>query len=212
MSSDVELLSRWGEGDTEAGEALFERYYESVSRFFESKLDAGVDDIVQQTFAALVTGRDRIRKTGSFRSYLFGIAHNLLREHVRGLVRDRKRFDPDTASAVDISPGPESVREAQQWRRLVLRALRMIPLPAQIVLELYYWEGFTTAEIADALEIPHPTVRSRLRRARESLVEALRTVEASGAALQSTLDDLERWAVEARGDALTPRGESTSAN
>ena len=188
----------WRAGDVAAGESLFERYYESISRFFESKLDAGVDDLVQQTFATVVSRRDKIRKAGSFRSYLFGAAHNLLREHLRKLSRQGRRFDPERASAAEISPGPETMQDKRQWRRIVLKGLRAIPLPAQIVLELYYWEGLSTAEIADALEIPHPTVRSRLRRARDHLKDALEAAAVEPSIIHSTLDHLERWADDAR--------------
>ena len=208
MPTDVELLTRWRAGDAAAGEALFERYYSPVSRFFERKLDSGIDDLVQRTFAAIVERRDKIRESGSFRSYLFGTAHNLLREHVRGIVRDGRRFDPATSSALDISPGLETARAEREQRRLVLRALRSIPLRAQVVLELYYWEGLTTAEIADVLGVPPSTARTRLRRARDTLVEALRRAEVPGAVVQSTLDDLDRWAAEARAHALGPPGES----
>ncbi len=198
MSSDVELLSRWGEGDTEAGEALFERYYESVSRFFESKLDAGVDDIVQQTFAALVTGRDRIRKTGSFRSYLFGIAHNLLREHYRAKVRDRRNEDLGELSVEDMGAGPSTVLQAKREQQVLVRALRRIPMKDQVILELYYWEKLTAGQIGEVMDIVEDTARSRIRNGKKRLKEAIAKVAEEPGVAESTADDLDGWAERIR--------------
>ncbi len=80
-------------------------------------------------------------------------------------------------------------RDEQQ---VLLVALRKIPVEYQIVLELVYWEDMTAVEIAEALELPLGTAKTRIRRGRQLLEEAL--AEVGGAALQSTLSDLDGWA------------------
>ncbi|MBL4637440.1 MAG: RNA polymerase subunit sigma-70, partial [Kofleriaceae bacterium] len=81
----------------------------------------------------------------------------------------------------------------KEEHKLLLKSLRKIPMDLQIVLGLYYWEDLSTAELADTLEIPRGTVKSRLRRAREELEAAMREVAGSQQLLRSTIDNLERW-------------------
>jgi RNA polymerase sigma-70 factor (ECF subfamily) len=58
--------------------------------------------------------------------------------------------------------------------RLLTEALRRVPLDAQVVLELAYWEGLDGAEIAQVLAVPLNTAYSRLRRAKITLLDRLR--------------------------------------
>jgi len=58
--SDAELLERWRSGDRDSGEALFERYYDTVERFFLNKIGDAISDLVQETFIRCVESRDRI--------------------------------------------------------------------------------------------------------------------------------------------------------
>ena len=80
----------------------------------------------------------------------------------------------------------------------MLHALRAIPIDLQIALELFYWEKLSAPELAEVLEIPEGTVRSRLRRAREALEQRLRALESSPERLASTLSNLEGWALSLR--------------
>lgn len=91
-----------------AGEALFERYYSGIYRFFCNKVNDDVADLVQQTFTACVEGRDRLRQSESFRSYLFAVAHNVLRAHLRARYRGPET-ELESVSARDLSPGPSSL-------------------------------------------------------------------------------------------------------
>lgn len=201
---DEELLAAWRGGDRSAGNELFGRYFSSVFRFFRNKVDRGVEDLVQRTFMACVEGRDRMRDEAMFRSYLFGAAHNILRAHYRrerGLVREA---EVDEHSIVDLGASPTSVLAVQDEQRMLLEALRRLPLADQTILELYYWERFDGLELAAVLGVPENTARTRLRRARLRLEEALRALHASPERLQSTLDDLDRWAGSLRGRLAAP--------
>jgi RNA polymerase sigma-70 factor (ECF subfamily) len=189
---DFGLLARWRAGGDDAGQRLFERYFAGVCRFFHSKVTDGVDDLVQRTFLACVEGRDRFRGDGSFRSYLFGVAHNVLRSSLRE--RKRDAFDSSVTSAADLGPSASSIVVMGQEQRLLLEALRRIPLDYQIVLELHYWEHLTGPELAAVLEVPEGTVRGRLRRGRERLEEALREIASSSEVLESTMTNLDDWA------------------
>jgi RNA polymerase sigma factor (sigma-70 family) len=76
--TDLELLASWRDGDTKAGNALFDRYFDALFRFFRNKVQEGAEDLVQQTFLALVQSRDRFRGDSSFRTYLFTAARSKL--------------------------------------------------------------------------------------------------------------------------------------
>ena len=195
---DSELLLRWRAGDLTAGEALFERYYAMVERFFINKVDTGVGDLVQETFIACVESRDRLKKTSRFRSYLFAVAHNILFRHLRTRYRRGETFDAEAVSVRDLSPGPSSVAVRRTEQRLLLEALRSISVAHQVVLELHYWENMTTAEIAEVLDTPVGTVRSRLQRARSHLEAAMDSLERSPEVLESTKSHLDDWAQQCR--------------
>ncbi|MEX1362632.1 MAG: sigma-70 family RNA polymerase sigma factor [Nannocystaceae bacterium] len=196
-AGDSALVEAWRCGDAAAGEELFRRHFTAVSRFFRNKLSAGVEDLIQQTFVALVEGRERLRAEQSFRSYLFGIAHNVLRAHLRALDRAR-RFDPTSSSIMQLDPGPSTMHAARQEQRLLLRALRRIPMEHQVALELVYWEGLNAAEIAAVLGVPHSTMRSRIQRARALLEQAIEQLAQSPGLSKSTVDGLEQWAAQVR--------------
>ena len=194
---DAQLLVRWRAGDKSSGQALFERHYPAVAGFFRNKVEAESADLVQETFAACVAGRDAIRSGSSFRSYLFGIAHNVLRGHLRRRYRAGAEIDFEEVSVQDLRPGPSQLVVQKKEQRLLLEALRRVSVDDQVILELRYWESLKTKDIADVLGIPHPSARSRLRRAQERLEAALAQVE-SGPTLHSTLTRLEHWAEACR--------------
>lgn len=191
--TDDELLERWRAGDLEAGSVLFERHYDAVCRFFRNKAWADAPDLVQVTFLGLVQARDRFAGASSFRTFLFAVARNVLLKHFRGGHR-APDLDFGVTSIHDLAPGPSSVVARRREERLLLEALRHIPVDDQIVLELQYWESMTSAEIAEILEVPSATVRSRLRRAKERLHAELERLATSAAELTSTVENLDAWA------------------
>ena len=79
-----------------------------------------------------------------------------------------------------------------------LEAMRRVPLDLQIALELHYWEDMTTAELAEVLEIPQGTVKSRLRRGREALQAELARLTNDPALRDVALGGVETWAKEIR--------------
>ena len=194
---DEELLEAWRQGDKDAGVALFQRYYDAIYRFFRNKLMDDSGDLVQQTFLACAEGRDRLRQDASFRSYLFGVACNTLRAHLRSKYR-HVAADLDTVTAFDLSPGPGEIYARSREERLLLKALRRIPVEQQVLLELRYWEALGSAEIAEVLGLPDNTVRSKLSRAHANLKGVMERIASSPAELASTVDNLEAWAQRCR--------------
>ncbi len=201
-ATDHELLERWRAGDRAAGDALFERHFTGLFRFFRSKIeDAAAEDLTQATFLACVAGRESFRAESSVRTYLFAIARKQLLMHFRKRTRADKVLVLDSVSVAELGASPSEKLGASEEQRLLLSALRRIPVDFQIAIELYYWEGLAVAELAEVLEIPEGTVRSRLARARERLATVMAEIAESPALAQATISGFERWARELR-DAL----------
>ena len=196
MDSDEDLLASWRAGDPRAGRTLFSRHVDGVSRFFFSKVAAGVDDLVQRSFLALLERSAQIPAGVPVRAYLFGIARNLLLRRFRDEYRDGHHFDELHTSVADLGATPSVLVDKRQQLQVLYAALQALPLDFQILVELFYWEELPASEIGTVLGVPEGTVRSRLRRARELLAERLQTLGPTLA--EPTLADLERWARELR--------------
>ncbi len=193
-----ELLARWQNGDQKAGEFLFHRYYDRLERFFLNKLALAVEDLVHQTLLGAIEGLERLRDPAKFESYLFAIAYNVLRTHLRELYKHRGQRDIDDLPIEEIAPGPITILTEHEEEYLLLMALRRIPHELQVILELHYWEQRTTADIADILDMPVGTVRSRMQRARKRVGEAIATLDTSPELLESTTSNLDDWAAACR--------------
>lgn len=194
---DESLLLAWREGDRDAGERLFDRHFAALARFFRNKTSQGMDDLVQATMLRVLESKDAFRGDGSFRSFLFGIAYNVLGSHLRQAYRT-DNLDLSNVSLCDLGPGPSRAYAEKAEHRLLLEGLRAIPIEHQALLELYYWEPMTAAEIALVFELPEGTVRTRVRRAKALLEEAMRALAKSPRVLDSTLTRLDDWARSVR--------------
>lgn len=171
--SDYALLDAWRSGDRRCGELLFERHVEDVYRFFCSKIGGDAEDLTQRTFLACVESKERIRGEASFRTFLFAVARNVLGKHYRRKRRRSARTEHLTSSVRDPAPSNSTVMARTEERDDLREALRRLPREHRRVLELYYWEQRTSAEIARVLGVPHGTARTRIRRARVLLREQL---------------------------------------
>ncbi|HWB75073.1 MAG TPA: RNA polymerase sigma factor [Nannocystaceae bacterium] len=194
---DFTLLEAWRGGDEQAGRDLFERYFDAVYRFFRNKVDDAAEDLVQQTFMGLVQGKDRFRGDASFRTYVFMIARKRLYTYLRERDRNKDPVEVSTTSVADLGlVSPSRAVLVRQEQQLLLQALRRLPIEMQVALELFYWEELGVGEIADVLETPVGTVKSRLQRARARLDEIIGELSNSEELLRSTLDNFEKWARE----------------
>lgn len=199
MDQDHELLRAWAAGDRDAGAQLVERHYDTVARFFANKAADAADDLVQRTFLACAESTTSLRKEGSLRAYLLGVARNVLYEYIRGKARDGREVDFGTQSIVDLSPGASTLVDQHAQQRQLLLAIQRIPLESQLLLEMFYWEELSVDELAEALSIPAGTVKSRLHRAREQLRDALGEIPAGNSAEQASAQALlDEWLARMR--------------
>lgn len=173
MDPDLEQLQRWRDGDRGAGEALFERHFPSMVRFFTTKCAGDADELVQRTFFACVQAKQQFRAESTFRTYLFTVARNELYHYLEKLRREGGRLDVSITSLAELvtTPVTRIARDAERQR--MLDTMRTLPIEQQTMLELHYWEELDIAALAEVFETTTGAMRVRLHRARAALREKL---------------------------------------
>lgn len=202
---DLVLLEAWRNGDKKAADALILKYYDLIRRTVVTKLPAdAVDDVVQQVIAALVERRDTFRADATFRNYALIVVRNSIADFYRKREREPVEHVAILASSVrDLGAGPTTILFEQEDQRLLLEALRSIPLDDQFLLELYYWEDLSAPALAQLYDLGEPAVRSRIRRAKERLTAELHQLGQGHRELADTLTDIDAWVRRLR-DELVP--------
>jgi len=182
MDPDIALLERWRAGDKRAGEELFGRHFAEIFRFFDGKVIGKAEDLTQQTFLECVRSRDNFRAESSFRTYLFAIAWNELRHHLRRELKN-ENLDFEVSSLDELTAliaSPSSEVDRVRRNRRVQHALVQLPVAQQILLEYHYWHELNAAALAEIFVVPAGTIRVRLLRARNALRGALERLPAAG--------------------------------
>jgi RNA polymerase sigma factor (sigma-70 family) len=197
--TDYELLEAWRGGDALAGKTLVRKYTPLLHRFFVTKAPEHVEDLLQATFLAAVESRNRFESRARFGTFLLAIGRNLLLKQLRKRFRGDRAVELTRACAAQFTVSHSLGVASRQELRLLLDAIRRIPIEHQLVLELHYWEEIPIAEIAVVLGVAPGTVKSRMARAREALrgmIEA-RTADSQFECLRgSTFGEFEDWAAE----------------
>jgi RNA polymerase sigma-70 factor (ECF subfamily) len=190
--TDLDLLEQWRAGNADAGQALFERHFDSIYGFFETKCPNEADELVQSTFLAVLRARTQFRGDSSFRTYLFTIARNELYRVLRTRQRKGTQVDFALSSIAELVSTPGTRMARNQEHRQLLEALQRLPVEQQTLLELHYWEDLEIAELAQIFDAPAATIRTRLHRARKALRELVEHA-APRQALES-LETMDAWA------------------
>ncbi len=188
---ETELVEAWRRGDAHAQQSIVARYYKSVRRFFDLRCPSAADDLTQQTFLALLEARARFEGRSKLKTFLFGIAHKQMLHFL-----DAQRAGPRARRYGTEAGQPTSlsvVAVRKQEHQLVLMALTQLPVPLQVIVELYYWEDMPLNEIADVVGTNPSTLASRLARARELLRENVEAMTRPGPLRERLLSDLEGW-------------------
>ena len=191
---DITLLTRWRTGDNEAGQVLFERHFDAIYGFFETKCAADADELTQSTFLACMRARDQFRAESSFRTYLFTIARNELYRILRTRQRKDAKLDFELSSIAELVSTPGTRMARNQEHRHLLTALQHLPVEQQTLLELHYWEDMEIGQLAEVFDAPTATIRTRLHRARKALRDKM-----EGSAPQEVLQTLESMDMWAKG-------------
>lgn len=141
---------------------------------------ASADDLVQDIWLAVMRGLPRLQQPDRFRSWLFGIAHRVLMQHFRTQYARPVAAD-DNALAHLSEPDGHDADDPEQWVAVLGAGLSGLGPAEREVLDLFYLQELSIADIASALRLPTGTVKSRLYRAREQLRRQLHPHTLEGA-------------------------------
>jgi RNA polymerase sigma-70 factor (ECF subfamily) len=169
LPTDEALMLAFAQGSPEAFTELFRRYRQSIHGFFCRRLSdpAHAEELSQETFLVLVRSAARYEPRALFRTYLYAVAFKILRAHRRKMI---------FRAAFLVAPAtvPDPARsDAIESTLLVRRAVAKLEPTDREILMLREFEQLSYSEIADLLQLPVNTVRSRLFRARLALRDLL---------------------------------------
>jgi len=170
--TDGELIALVGEGDQGAFELLYRRYSRPVFALALRRLgDRGrAEDAVQETFASIWRSAGSYRRErGPGAPWLYAVARNAIVDRRRAL------GEPPAEAADEASDeaGPPDRAESSWTAWRVHRALAELPEQERRLIELAYWSGLSQSEIADFLNVPLGTVKTRTRSGLAHLADML---------------------------------------
>jgi RNA polymerase sigma-70 factor (ECF subfamily) len=191
LSPDVDaaLVERVQRGDQRAFEMLVVKYQRRIERLIARMVrDTDlVEDIAQETFIRAYRALPNFRGESAFYTWLYRIAVNTAKKAIIGLQRDPVMTESALASLDDedadgsrveneLSDGetPESVMASRQVAEAVNEAIESLSEDLRQAIVLREIEGLSYDEIAELMNCPIGTVRSRIFRARETIAQRLR--------------------------------------
>lgn len=177
---DEQLLAAVLAGEMAALTQLVERYQRPLTGYLERLLGGDwplAQDLAQETFLRVLRQRECCGQR-PFKPWLYAIATNLARDHFKSAASRRvSPLDPLLAAQlIAEDAGPEEQALAHERGETVMGALAMLSEEYRVTLLLRFYSDLSLREIADALDIPIGTVKSRLtvglRRLRAALLAA----------------------------------------
>lgn len=176
--TDQQLVKRAQKGDTRAFDLLVMKYQgriaSLVSRFVQDQAD--VEDVTQEAFIKAFRALPKFRGDSAFYTWLYRIASNAAKNY---LVAKGRRPSADTSiddaeyfdegDALRDSETPENRFFGEEMASIVKQTLDALPEELKMALVLREFDGLSYEEIAEVMDCPVGTVRSRIFRAREAL-------------------------------------------
>lgn len=185
-----ELVLRAQAGDREAFTALYERSGRAVYRTIYSMVqnEDTVWDIHQNTYIQAYRSLAQLEKPEAFLPWLRRIA---VREAVRELTKDRPLTFTELAGPEEepqladtrADGQPEIELDQKEAGRLVREILEKLPEKQKLIVGMYYYEGFSIREIAEALHVTEGTVKTQLHLGRKKVEAEVRRLEQQGVKL-----------------------------
>lgn len=180
---DQQLLERVQRGDKAAFDLLVTKYQHKivhlVNRYVKDPYEA--QDVAQETFIKAYRALGDFRGDSAFYTWLYRIAINTAKNYLQA--RSRRHYDDeldiqdaeqvDTAPQLKMMDTPEHEVLNQELVRAIHAAIEALPEEMRMAITLREFDGMSYEEIAQAMDCPVGTVRSRIFRAREAINEKL---------------------------------------
>jgi RNA polymerase sigma-70 factor (ECF subfamily) len=177
--SDAELIERCLRKDNAAWEALVERYRRKVFHIaykFTGR-HAEAEDLMQEILLKVFRSLDKFNQDADFSTWLGSVSRNYCIDHYRAskrekevLVEDLVAFDLAVATS---GTNPQRVLEERDRRSFLRRGLESLPEKLREAVVLRDLLGLSYQEMAERLQLPEGTVKSRINRGREELSRLL---------------------------------------
>ena len=175
ISSDADLLASLRAGQIEALRTLYQRYgrlvYTLSRRILHS--DEEAEEITQDVFLTLWHKDAYKSSRGSLSRYLVVLARSRSIDRLRSQTSHRQRLHKWHLMMSDVSPTPLDIATLTERGERTRQALANLSDKERQVIEIAYYEGLSQSEIAQRLNIPLGTVKSRSRQALRKLRQAL---------------------------------------
>jgi RNA polymerase sigma-70 factor (ECF subfamily) len=182
---DQQLVARAQRGDKQAFELLVIKYQRKLGRLLSRWVrdPAEVEDVTQEAFIKAYRALPSFRGESAFYTWLYRIAINTAKNYLVALGRrapTTTEFDNEEAEGFEDAEQlrdnntPESELEGKQIAAVVNKAMEALPDDLRTAITLREIEGLSYEEIADVMNCPIGTVRSRIFRAREAIATELR--------------------------------------
>lgn len=193
MSSDREadqaLVERVQQGDKKAFDLLVLKYQHKVGNLISRYVrdPAEVLDVTQEAFIKAYRALPKFRGDSAFYTWLYRVAINTAKNHLAAQARRPPGDDIEAETAEQMDMGsplkeyatPENKALEREIAHTIQRALDQLPDDLRMAITLRELEGLTYEEIAQAMECPIGTVRSRIFRAREAIDAKLKPLMAA---------------------------------
>jgi len=181
---DQALVERVQRGDKTAFDALVRKYQHRVGKLIARyvKDQSEVQDVAQEAFLKAYRALPRFRGDSAFYTWMYRIAINTAKNYLvaRGRRLPSTDIEADEAEQYDGADGlkeyatPERMLLRDEVESTIFSALEHLPEGLRMALTLREIEGLSYEEIAEAMDCPVGTVRSRIFRAREAIEQQLR--------------------------------------
>lgn len=169
---EVRLLARIGEGDLRAFETLYRAYHPRLTRFLTNMLRRPhlVEEALNDTMFVVWKKPDKFNGSSKVSTWIFAVAY-------RTALKARSRFDEpveDRATAEPVDDfDPEQSLGQQQVQSVLLKAMERLSAEHRAVLDLTYFHDIGYREIAEIMDCPVGTVKTRMHHARRYLKSML---------------------------------------
>lgn len=190
-TGDLGLVQRVQKGDKAAFDLLVRKYQHKVvklvTRYLRDPADA--EDVAQEAFIKAYRAIPQFRGDSAFYTWLYRIAINTAKNAIVSRDRSPIEFDLDLQNVEESNfmqsrladaETPESLLQTEEIRETVNRAIEALPEDLRTAIVLRELEGLSYEDIAQAMDCPVGTVRSRIFRAREAIDKRLSEVFEGG--------------------------------
>jgi len=169
------LIARLCRGDRAAVGEAYDLHHQAI-RAFARRLtgdDASAEDLLHEVFVTLPSAIQRFEGGCALQTFLFSIAVNHARHHIRSAVRRRSAMSRLSLEPQSAPATPEHSANRRELAQALARALDQLPVDQRVAFVLCEVEERSSPEVAQIVGIPEATVRTRLYHARLKLREML---------------------------------------